>query len=620
MRHDKKDGGAMSVRFALGVRARIRRPLPAAVLALSISSLGIAGCLGIAGDFQLGEPDATTDATTGSDGAMEAMSTPIDAADARGEDGGPFDASDGDAREPDVIEEIAPPCTDGGACMLGPCLNGEYTCVGGIRVCQETVAVSNGTLCHSMQDAGEGGVTEDAGQEGGVPEVCYSGACVACNVGGDCSIPDSCQKRTINCNSGLPVCVDAGNQPDNSSCGTDLYCYGGVCSPCTVDASCTPTDAGCKQGRVTSCANGNSTCTVLTTFQPNGTQCGTNLVCDNGQCVTCYANTSCAPPDNICHYGTTSCATGTSQCLDLDASLPDNSNCDTPGENHCLVYYLCHSGTCVASGPIVCLAEDQCHVAGTCNPADAGCSNPPANSGTPCNFGNACFKTQTCNGSGTCTGTNPVMCNPTGCQAAGSCDPASGTCSYSAGGCTAGVGCQGAATCDPSSGNCAYVRRAESATRATARARSPRGRAPPGLDAKERRPAIPSTALARTPRGCARHRRSLSVRAGERAIRPPAIARTQTLTALRATTAIFARRRGIACPACVSRAPRSHVFPTAARPGERATPPRARARSRLGPAIHRRASVKRPSATRPMEGARTRTCPTARGATTGTSA
>src|SRR5216684_665797 len=39
---------------------------------------------------------------------------------------------------------------------------------------------------------------------------------------------------------------------------------------------------------------------------------------------------------------------------------------------------------------VTCTASDQCHVAGTCDPATGMCSNPPKANGTACNDGNAC--------------------------------------------------------------------------------------------------------------------------------------------------------------------------------------------------------------------------------------
>ena len=77
---------------------------------------------------------------------------------------------------------------------------------------------------------------------------------------------------------------------------------------------------------------------------------------------------------------------------------------------------------------MTCTAQDQCHTAGTCDPATGICSNPNKADGTTCNDGNACTTADTCQ-AGTCTGT-PVTCTAQDqCHAAGTCDPATGVCS-----------------------------------------------------------------------------------------------------------------------------------------------------------------------------------------------
>ena len=64
-------------------------------------------------------------------------------------------------------------------------------------------------------------------------------------------------------------------------------------------------------------------------------------------------------------------------------------------------------GACTGANPVTCAASDQCHDAGTCDPATGACSNPAKANGTACNDGNACTQTDTCQ-SGACTGANPV--------------------------------------------------------------------------------------------------------------------------------------------------------------------------------------------------------------------
>src|SRR5439155_7095690 len=89
----------------------------------------------------------------------------------------------------------------------------------------------------------------------------------------------------------------------------------------------------------------------------------------------------------------------------------------------------CQAGACVGTNPVVCTASDQCHTAGTCNPATGACSNPARPNAAPCNDGNPCTLTDTCQ-AGACVGTNEVVCTASDqCHTAGTCNHATGTCS-----------------------------------------------------------------------------------------------------------------------------------------------------------------------------------------------
>jgi hypothetical protein len=58
---------------------------------------------------------------------------------------------------------------------------------------------------------------------------------------------------------------------------------------------------------------------------------------------------------------------------------------------------------CVAGTPVVCTASDQCHDAGTCDPATGTCSTPNKPDGATCNDGNSSTSADTCQG-GVCIG------------------------------------------------------------------------------------------------------------------------------------------------------------------------------------------------------------------------
>src|SRR5204862_3654134 len=97
--------------------------------------------------------------------------------------------------------------------------------------------------------------------------------------------------------------------------------------------------------------------------------------------------------------------------------------------NACTQTDTCQAGACAGANPVVCAALDQCHDAGTCDPANGTCSNPSKAEGATCSDGNGCTQTDTCQ-AGACVGTNPVVCAALDqCHVAGVCDPANGTCS-----------------------------------------------------------------------------------------------------------------------------------------------------------------------------------------------
>jgi hypothetical protein len=365
-------------------------------LAVGIAALTIAGCLGSPPGAFVEGPDATngTSHDAGEDATLDGSAPPL------GSDG--ESAMDGGSEAGD-----AGPGEEAGGCLDGACAPGE---------CQNA---NNGTPC-------------DGGFDGSA--VCNGGACQPCNVGADCTEAGSCQQMNVVCASGSAVCTANGTVSDGKPCGVNLFCNTGSCQACTPDAGCQPQapDNPCDQGSV-ACVQGQVQCNDTHVAAKNGTNCGTNKVCLNGACVGCTSGVGCSPAD--CRTGQTSCATGTSQCLDMDASV-DNVNCTAT--NGCLQTFTCKSGSCVGSSPVSCPASDQCHTAGTCtstSPTTHTCSNPSASNTTTCNDNNGCTQTDTCNGSGQCAGSNPVACAAIdNCHGPGTC-ASTGATTY---GCDAG--------------------------------------------------------------------------------------------------------------------------------------------------------------------------------------
>ena len=183
--------------------------------------------------------------------------------------------------------------------------------------------------------------------------------------------------------------------------------------------SVTATTVGCAAGPA-----GTTVVTIIGTGQAcnDGALCTSNDICVAGG--TCAGTAVVCTALDQCHVaGTCNPATGT--CSNPNAA--DGAACNDG--NGCTQTDTCQGGACTGANPVTCTALDQCHVAGTCNPATGTCSNPYAADGAACNDGNGCTQADTCQG-GACTGANPVACTALDqCHVAGTCNPATGTCS-----------------------------------------------------------------------------------------------------------------------------------------------------------------------------------------------
>jgi hypothetical protein len=176
--------------------------------------------------------------------------------------------------------------------------------------------------------------------------------------------------------------------------------------------------------------------------------CTQTDTCQTGACVG--GNPVVCSASDQCHVAGT-CDPGTGLCTNPAA---DDGTVCTDG-NACTQSDLCQSGVCVGT-PVVCGINDQCHVAGTCDPGTGLCTNPAADDGTACNDTNACTQTDTCQ-SGACVGANPVVCSASDqCHVAGTCDPGTGFCSNpvapNGAACNDGNSCTAGDVC--SSGTC----------------------------------------------------------------------------------------------------------------------------------------------------------------------
>ena len=193
-------------------------------------------------------------------------------------------------------------------------------------------------------------------------------------------------------------------------------CVDGVC--------CNTTAASCGSARPATLPGAMGTCAVTT-----GGSCDDDDACT--QTDTCQAG--------VCTGANPVTCTASDQCHVAGTCNPDDGRLLEPGQGqrHGLQRrQRLHADRHLPGRHLrrrqpgrPAPASDQCHVAGTCNPATGACSNPAAADGTACSDGNACTQTDTCQ-AGTCTGANPVTCTASDqCHVAGTCDPATGACS-----------------------------------------------------------------------------------------------------------------------------------------------------------------------------------------------
>jgi len=194
--------------------------------------------------------------------------------------------------------------------------------------------------------------------------------------------------------------------------------------------------------------------TTAVTVIADGASCNDGSACTLGD--TCQSGTCTGTPvvctaQDLCHAVGT-CDPGTGMCSNPLA--PDGTPC-IDGDA-CTQGDMCDVGSCLAGSAVVCSPLDQRHLAGICDTVTGTCSNPEAANGTSCNDANACTQTDACQ-TGTCAGGNPIICMALDqCHVPGVCNPGSGLCSNPAApngtGCDDGNACTvgdicGAGTC-----------------------------------------------------------------------------------------------------------------------------------------------------------------------------
>ena len=280
-----------------------------------------------------------------------------------GSGGSPTGVAGGDGG----VNPDAPTCTAGGACVpaSNPCHKGAFVCMEGAMSCSELPdLLANGTQC-------------------GTAMVCNNGTCTACQAGMACNVAGKpCRVGTMVCTTGAPTCTETDNKPNGMSCGTGMVCQTGACVACASGATCEPTNR-CHTGTLV-CTGAAPTCMDTNTNVPAGTTCGQDRVCNAGTCTDCTVGAACNVTGKPCRRGTTACNTGAPVCLEAG---------DQPNGSVCGTGLVCQAGACVActAGP-ACVPANPCHAGVTvCSPT-IGCSDTGSNlaNGTSCGTDRVC--------------------------------------------------------------------------------------------------------------------------------------------------------------------------------------------------------------------------------------
>ena len=207
----------------------------------------------------------------------------------------------------------------------------------------------------------------------------------------------------------------------SNSCGPADFTGRRRCT-CLSGTDCPPPSV-CRVAAT--CTNGSCSYAVAT----DGTACGAGKTCQGGLCARAYCVIDAITYAANQVYEFNPCLA----CLPLInanawSSLPDSTACASG--DLCKSNEICWSGVCGGGTAVICQAQDNCHLAGICNPQTGQCTNPEKENGTSCSDQNLCTQTDTCQ-DGVCSGANPVECAPPDlCLAQGICNQATGLCEY----------------------------------------------------------------------------------------------------------------------------------------------------------------------------------------------
>jgi len=273
-------------------------------------------------------------------------------------------------------------CSDGNACTTGD-------------TCQAGVCGGNTVVCPAPDQCHTLGTCNPAN---GVCSTPTKANGVACDDGKACTTPDTCQAGVCGgparvCSDGIACTVDGCSEPggctfDSTGCGCakDADCNDN--NGCTLNDTCNLTTLQCNPKTPVDCSNltdgcntgtcnpANGTCSAVP--KQNGTGCSDGNACtlsDTCQAGVCRGTPVVCTALDQCHVVGT-CSNGTcSNPAKMDGTGCNDSNACTTGD-------ACVGGVCKPSGALPCNDGSVCTV-DACSPA-TGCTFTPGNAGTVC--------------------------------------------------------------------------------------------------------------------------------------------------------------------------------------------------------------------------------------------
>ncbi|HUU02131.1 MAG TPA: C25 family cysteine peptidase [Myxococcota bacterium] len=350
----------------------------------------------------------------------------------------------------EVICDDADACTQKDICQDGQCAGTDPLVCQPLDQCHDAGSCNPANGACSNPEKADGAACDDA-DACTLSDSCQAGVCtgantVVCIALDQCHDVGTCDASTGACSN--PEKTDGSACDDQSLCTTGDTCQAGVCTgasevQCTTPdqchgAACDPQSGQCEYPAVSD----GSACDDADACTPSDTcQAG---VCTGANPVVCTALDQC--------HDAGSCDTSTGVCSNPEKA--DGAACDDA--DACTQTDSCQTGVCTGGNPVVCEVIDQCHDTGSCDSSTGACSNPEKADGTVCDDMSLCTSGDTCQ-AGMCTGGNPVTCQAQDeCHLAGTCDAQTGSCSNplapegtecADGTCQDGV-------CTPSSGGC----------------------------------------------------------------------------------------------------------------------------------------------------------------------